>query len=136
MPTYTRGKISRKRSPYSTVLADAVSVTLTTEAADARTATIQLKNGGANLAEVAVIKAYLSDVSTGIGICATAPTGNVVIGASGVILTTEVTDKVWSLITNATGAVALTITESGAKTFYLCVVLSDGSISKTVVAFA
>ena len=113
-------------------------VTLTAEAANARTATIQLKNRkGSNLSSRTRLQVYLSDDANGAGLAAAAPSGGVAVaGGVGTILNADVAGKKFDCLTNATGAVALAITEAAVKTFYLCVENPDGTLTVTAVAFA
>lgn len=122
------GQIPYARSPYKTPAVDDVTFTFTAEAANARTVTIQAKGRGGNIAFPAVLDVFLSDVATGFGLAAVAPTGGVAIGASGAILNAKVAGKWLECQTTVAGLLALAVTEAGVKTFYVCVLLPDGSV--------
>lgn len=93
--------------------------------------TIQVKDGdGNNLTGPTVIDVYLSDVNTGAALSATAASGGVAAGASGTVLQTLVTGKAVRMLTNATGAAVLAITDTGKTLYFPCV--SIGGL-KTVV---
>jgi len=131
-----RGKLPYRKNPYQVAAFTQATVALATEAANAVAATITLKGpNGQALTASAAITAYLSDVSTGIGVAATAPDGGVAVGASGAVIPL-VTGKVFLLVSTTAGVCTLTLTESTAKTFYLVLVFPDGSITRTAVAFA
>lgn len=128
-------QVKDKRNPYYSNKVASATVTLTAEAANARTATVQLKsNQVRNLTALASVYAWLSDAAGG-GLAAAAPSGGVAAGAAGAIHAL-VAGKSFMLVTDVTGAVELVITEATAKTFYLNVLLPSGEVSTTAVAFA
>lgn len=100
-----------------------------TESSNAINVTIQLTDAdGADLAAIGHVRAYLSDtVTTGIGISGTAPATSVAIGTDGAIIVEEVTKLAWWLQSEADGDIDLTITETGADTWYLVIVFADGT---------
>lgn len=88
---------------------------------------LQLEDADGNdISAIAHVNAYLSDVSTGIGISGTAPATSVAIGTDGAIIVEEVTKLAWWLQSEADGDIDLTITEVGADTWYMVVVLPNG----------
>jgi hypothetical protein len=99
--------------------------------------TIQLKD--ANAADIAVrgaVRAYLSNDANGDSIITTAPNGHVVIKADGVCAHL-ITDKVFELISESDGDIDLTITESGALTCYLILILPNGKLKASgAITFA
>ncbi len=98
------------------------------ESSDAVNVAIQLVDSdGADLTARGSVLAYLSDDANGDSVAATAPDGGWAIGTDGV-LTPVVADKVAQLVSEADGDIDVTITESGADTFYLIVVLPDGTL--------
>lgn len=102
-------------------------ISIGTEAANAITVTVQLKdNGGANLARIGHVHAYLSDASTGVAISGTAPATSVAAGAAGKIVKELTTKLAWWLQSNSSGVINLVITETGTPTWYLVIVLPDG----------
>lgn len=111
----------------------AATIAVGTEAANVINVTVQLVDGaGDDLDNVATVLAYLSDDSGGAGVAATAPDGGVAIGTDG-NLGAIVAGKVFLLTSESDGDIDIDITESGADTFYLVVVLPSG---KTVVSGA
>ena len=89
---------------------------------------LQLKDADGNdIAEISHIHAYLSDtITTGLGISGTAPATSVAIGADGAIIVEEVSKLAWWLQSEADGDIDLDITEVGAETWYMVVVLPNG----------
>lgn len=71
--------------------------------------------------------AYLSDDSDGSSIAGTAPDGGVAIGTDGLAIPV-VAGKAFQLVSEADGDIDLNITESGADTWYLVVVLPTGQL--------
>lgn len=107
------------------------------EAVNAITVTVQLKDSAnANVAARYAVKAYLSTDAEGDNVAAVAPTGGVAAGANGVVIE-EIADKSFVLVTNATGEVDVVITDAGAPTFYLILVMPDGSlVASGAITFA
>ena len=110
-------------------LIDGATFTIGTETDDSINVGIQLTAGGADIEESAVVLAYLSDDSGGDGVCATAPDGDIAVGADGNILGEIVTDKLFVLQSEADGDIDLDIGEAAGGTWYLVVVLPGGSIA-------
>lgn len=119
------------------VATDAV-ITVGAEAANAIPVSVQLKrNGGENLAAINHIHAYLSDAATGVAISATAPATSVAAGTAGKIVKELTTKLAWWLQSSAAGVIDLVITETGADTWYLVLVLPDGrQIVSGAITFA
>lgn len=130
-----RGPIANKRNPWKTNAVDEVTISAAAEASNARAVTITAKARGRAITSAAPLRVYLSDVSTGLDIAASAPSGGIAIGASGKIQVVAVAGKVLDCLTSAAGVLILTVTESTAKTFYVCVQLPDGTITKSALAF-
>lgn len=106
----------------------AVTMVVGVEGTNAINVTIQLQDaGGSDVAFVGHVHAYLSDASTGLGISATAPATSVAIGTDGAIIVEEVAKLAWWLQSESDGDIDLTITETGIDTWYLVIVLPDGS---------
>ncbi len=102
--------------------------TIGDEAGNSINVAIQLTDADGNdLAAVSYVTAFLSDADTGIGVAATAPDGDIAIGTDGAILGELVADKVFLLQSEADGDIDLDIGESGADTFYLVVILPNGT---------
>lgn len=138
MATSISGQIPAKNNPYFSNKVGGVAFTLAAQAGDVRKVTIQLQSGAvASLGSAGYVRAFLSDAATGLGITATAPSGGVAIGDKGAILATPVANKMWDLQTDAAGAVELDVTEAGAKSFYVVVILPDGTHAvSSALAFA
>jgi hypothetical protein len=122
---------SAKGSPFWGALqVMGATFTVGAEAANVITVTVQLTGPeGLPIAQRVAVRAYLSGVATGADIVGTAPTGGVAIGANGKILASMVTNKMLEVVTDAAGLVALALTDTGTPTFYLVVVLPDGTLA-------
>ena len=92
---------------------------------------IQLKEdkSGNDLAARASVRMYLSDDANGDNVVATAPSGAVAIGADGVLHDIGGgTKKVFMLVSEADGDIDVNITEAGAKTLYMVLVMPNGRL--------
>jgi hypothetical protein len=90
--------------------------------------TIQLKDSaGADLAVRGHVLAYLSDDANGDSIAGIAPDGGAAIGADGLAIPL-VAGKAFQLVSEADGDIDITITESGADTWFLILVMPDGKL--------
>ncbi len=99
------------------------------EAANVVNVGIQLKDpSGANLAVRGSVLAYLATEIHGDVVAAAAPSGGVAIGADGLAISV-VAGKAFQLVSEANGHIDLNITEAGAATWYLAVVLPDGRLA-------
>jgi hypothetical protein len=114
-----------------------VDFTIGTEAGNDINVAIQLNDAaGTALATRAAVMAYLSDDANGDSIAATAPDGGWVIGTDGVLIPVVANKAAW-LVSEADGDIDVTITESGADTFYLIVVLPNGKLAASgAITFA
>lgn len=123
------GKIPAKHSPFrGAVAAHSVTFTAGTETANTINLAMQLKDAnGASIGEKCAVDFYLSDSSVGLGVTATAPTGNFAIGTNGTFVVWTA-GKSGKLVSNASGQVDITITETGTPTFYPVVIFPDGTI--------
>jgi len=99
--------------------------------------TVQLKDAAnANLDVRASVFAYLSDDANGDSIVATAPSGGWAIATNGLLIPV-VADKAAQLVSESNGLVDINITETGTKTFYLILVLPDGTLKASgAITFA
>lgn len=115
-------------------LVSSVDFTVGAEAADVINVAIQLKGEGtpgvqgADLDESAAVLAYLSDDSDGSSLAATAPSGGIAIGTDGLAIE-HIADKAFLLVSEADGDIDLDITEAGADTWHLVVVLPNGDLA-------
>jgi len=113
-------------------------VTIGAEATNVINVGIQLTDAkGEDLDEVVCVHAFLSDASTGIGISGTAPATSVAVGTDGAIIEENVTKLAWLLQSESDGDIDLDITETGADTWYLVIVLPDGTqVVSDAITFA
>ena len=64
----------------------------------------------------------------GNGITPTAPSGGIAIGTNGLLLT-EITNEAGDVITNASGQFDINVTQTTGTTFYLYLLMADGSLA-------
>ena len=111
--------------------------TIGSEAANAINVAIQLRDreNGSDLSERASLYWYLSSDANGDAL-ATAPDGGIAIGTDGLLL--EWTANLAGLVTSeADGDIDVDITESGAGTWYLILVMPDGKLQPSgAITFA
>jgi hypothetical protein len=82
---------------------------------------------GANLAKSAALVAYLSDDAAGLSITATGPSTETAIGTDG-DLGVLLTKKVYLFVSEADGSIDVDVVESGSATWYLVLVMPNGSL--------
>jgi hypothetical protein len=125
----TLAKQQYKANPFHSGLPNTVSFTIGAEAANAINVVVQLQDGLQAISERGCVFAYLSDDANGDSIAATAPDGGWAIGTDGLLIPI-VANKAANLVSESDGDIDITITHAGgADTFYLVVVLPDGSLS-------
>jgi hypothetical protein len=115
----------------------AATITVGQESSNVINVAIQLRdaNGAAVTARGSVF-AYLSDDANGGSLVGTAPSGGWAIGTNGLLIPV-VTNKAAVLVSNASGAIDINITEAGAKTCYLALVLPNGAlVVSSAITFA
>lgn len=133
---FTRSPTRGKRSPWDSRLVGYATVTVGTEVTNAINVAIQLKGPNyKNLAVGSVVQAYLADDALGVVLAASAPSGGWAVGTNGLLLPVTANKHAF-FSTNALGQFDVTITETTVKTFYLVLVLPDGSKQIITVAFA
>jgi hypothetical protein len=121
-----KGLLNAVNSPYQHNLPLLASISVGTETANTINVSITLKDQkGQALGEKAAVEAYLSDVSTGLGVTATGPGGGWAIGTNGALIP-RVTSKSALLVCNTAGLVDITLTETGTPTWYLVIILANG----------
>lgn len=122
---------------FDSLLIGNAAFTVGSEAADIIRVTVQLKDrAGANLAIAAGVQAYLSDNANGSTVVATAPSGGWAIGTTGALIPT-VAGKAATFICSTSGVFNVDITEAGAKTAYLVVILPLGNLKiSSAITFA
>lgn len=103
--------------------------TIGSESSNAITVAIQLRDSTSNadIESRYSIFAYLSDDANGDSVAGTAPSGGVAIGTDGLAIPI-VAGKAFQLVSEADGDIDLVITESGADTWYLVLVMPDGRL--------
>lgn len=101
--------------------------TIATGASGAVTITGRVKTpNNDNIPGPVVLTVFLSDVSTGLGLTATGPTGSVAIVSKGSLLASIVSKKVFLIQTDVNGEFNLTLPDSGTPTWYPVAVSPDG----------
>lgn len=124
-------------SPFNGGTFNGVDFTIGTEATNAITVNVQLKDGPDAIAERAACRFYLSDDANGDSLAGTAPSGGIAGGTDGVVLVEEVANKVLTVVSEADGDIDLVITETGADTWYLIAILPDGRlVASSAITFA
>jgi hypothetical protein len=116
----------------------APTLTVGTEATNAIAVTVQLKNLlGANVAEKRVVTWWVSSTAGGT-VAATAPTGGTAV-TTGTTLVEITAEKIGLAMTDASGVLGLTLTDTGTPTFFVNVSV-DGMggqlVSSAAVTFA
>ena len=113
-----------------------VTYTIGTESANAITVKVEILGYSEALALPIVFDAYLSEASDGEGQTSTALSGGWADGGDGNLHFQFSTSKSARWQTNDSGSCQITMTHSGARTVYLCVMLPNGLISVSdVIAF-
>ncbi len=114
------------------------SFTIGAEVGNVKNVAIQLKDGktGADCNERRSCWAYFSDDANGDSIVATAPSGAVAIGTDGVLYDVGGAKKVFFLVSESDGDIDINITEAGAKTLYLVLVLENQLKVSGAITFA
>lgn len=123
------GRLPAKNNPFrAACLANLATITIGTEGTNTINVAVQLKDAnGVAIAEKCGIQAYLSDAATGLGITATAPSSGVAVGTNGLAIEL-ITDKYFSITTDTSGRIDLTLSEAGVATWYLVLKMPDGTI--------
>jgi len=106
--------------------------TIGNEAANAITVEVQLvdRDNGNTVAEVVPLDWYISSDASGTAFSSAPNSGAAIAGGGSSGALQEYTDNVAGmLLTNASGAAALTLTHSGTGTFYLALKMPDGKVS-------
>lgn len=83
------------------------------------------------------VRCFLASDAAGSIITPTVPTSNVAVGTAGAIVTNDVTNKMFTVMTDATGFFDLDIVQTaGGTSYYLVVFLPDGgNVVSGVIAF-
>ena len=113
----------------ASVTQSSVSFTVGTESANTINVAMVFKDGvGVTQAVPKAGMWYLSDVATGLTPSTTAPNSGIAVGTNGKI-TKWTTNLSGFFVTTAAGLLDLTLSESGTPTFYLVIVMPNGSLS-------
>lgn len=120
------------------VTALGVSFVVGAEDNDVINVALQVNDGHGDPVEVSkALHFYLADDDAGLEPTATDPDGGVAIGTDGALIAHSADPTVGLLISDAAGAIDLDIEESGAGTWYLVVVLPNGSLAvSSAITFA
>lgn len=122
---------------FPTLLPGAPTFTIGAEAGDVINVLCSLNDSKGNaIAANKVVYVYLSDSATGDGLIGTAPSGGTAIGTDGTLLEAHTATKSWMVWTEADGDFDINITEAGAKTLYVCVVIGGNLYVSSAVTFA
>lgn len=122
-----RSKTQPNRNPYYTNLVYNAAFTIAVEGGNAINVNVAMKTElNVAIDEPTNCRFYLASDSAGLNY-ATAVSGGVAAGASGAVKTT-VTGICGEFITETNGVVDLVLSESGAGTWYLVIILPDGSL--------
>lgn len=114
---------------HITMPAVKAAITVGDESADARAITVQLKDINGNvLVAVQEVELVMLRDSGGVDYVATGGSTGIAIGANGKLLTV-VAKKLFRAITDATGLLTLTWTDTGTEAAYLGVRLPNGRIA-------
>lgn len=109
-------------------LADSAEITVGAEATNVRDITVQLSDAdGTALTSMAVVHLVVFADAAGAALSSGGSTG-IALDADGLILATIVSKKVFLAMTDDTGLLTLTWTDTGTDAAYLGVVLPDGRV--------
>lgn len=122
---------AKKASTRSLDLFNLVTFTIGAKAANTINVACQLKDAkGRVLRQVAHVRAYLSDVSTGASLTPTATTSALAIGTNGALVNIPVAGKVVDVLSDAQGRFDLNLIQTASPlTYYMAVHMPDGSVS-------
>jgi len=123
---YSTQKAAENLNPFEGVFPSRVEFTIGEEITNTKNVAMVFQSGGNPLYDFGFVQAYISDNSDGSTLAATAPSGGWAIGTNGLLLPI-IANKYATLRTNVAGLVDVTITETGVDTFYVVVILPDGT---------
>lgn len=124
----TMRRIPARHNPFGSAhLFNLADITVGAEAGNVKNVAIQLKDAnGKPIGQRGSLFAYLSDDANGDSVAGTAP-DTVAIGTDGLAIAL-VAGKALHLTSEADGTIDLNITEDGIDTWYLVLVMPDGSL--------
>lgn len=105
-----------------------VTFTIGTEGSNTIKVTVTLLDAQGQAVGFAFARCYLSDNADGSTLTATATTSALAIATKGVLLDIPTTGKVCDVISNNVGVFDLNIIQTATPTYYLVVILPDGTI--------
>lgn len=119
------------------LLPSAPTITVGAQAGDVINVAVQLNDVQSNaIAASKEVRVYLSDDSAGDGLAGTAPDGGWAIGTDGTINEQTTANKAAFIWTESDGQFDVDITESGADTWYLCVVIGTNLYVSDAITFS
>ena len=126
-----------KKAPFASANITGATFTIGTEATNVINVGIQLhKVSGGNLDVRGALMAYLSDDANGDSITATGPSTESAIGTDGV-LGILLAKKIYFLVSESDGDIDIDLTETGAATWYLVLVMPSGKlVVSSAITFA
>lgn len=129
-------RVPKHRNPYRSPLWDKISVSLTAESSNARTATITFKDvNDATVQERVSADFYLTTNATTLA-KGTAASSDFAAGDNGVYLV-QTSGQIGRVVSNASGVMDLVITDTATRTIYLVFVKPDGGVVVSdAIAFA
>lgn len=127
MPATPIARIEGKHNPFQNNAAFTATMVAGAESTNVVTITGQVRDARGRLMERAIaLQGWIALSATTFAPHANGPNGGVAATVGSVV--TQVANKCFTVVTNATGAFTLTATDSGAFTGFLCVRMPDGSI--------
>lgn len=124
-------RLPAKSSPFEAAnFVATAQFTVGTSSGNVCNVAVQLGDANFNALDgIGHVRAYLSDSADGHTLSGTTPNGSVAIGTNGVVLVQDVSKLLFQIISNSTGEFDLNIGDSAGHTWYLVVLLPDGSIA-------
>lgn len=130
-------KLPQTTSPFAGSKPQAVEFTIGTEAVNAINVAMQMKDDGKNLDQPVSVIVFVTSDAAGKIPAATPPSGTVVKTTNGVLESAIIAKTAQRFLTNETGQLDITITETGVKSFYVSVMGPDGNLHvSSAVTFA
>lgn len=122
-------KVEPKRNPYYSNIVGRATFAVGVEGTNAINVAIQLQDANyADLSQRAALQWYLSDDANGDTLTATAPSSGIAIGTDGLLIE-HTNNKAGTVVSESDGDIDVTLTEAGVVTWYLVLVLPDGSLA-------
>lgn len=118
-------KAPLKDSPWEGVLPTGVTYTIGAETSNTINVQMQLTSGGKDLYEPGAVACYLSTLNTGMD--RTTAAGGWAIGTDGLLIPV-VANSAAIVVSESDGDIDITITDTGATTYYLVTILPNGKL--------